>query len=65
MSLDFGATGDGTTDDTDAINRALFQLFCRQTNTTIRRSLFFPGGTYRITQPIVVPPYAIALWRWS
>lgn len=57
--LDFGATGDGTTDDTDAINRALFQLFCRQTNTTIRRSLFFPGGTYRITQPIVVPPYAL------
>ena len=56
--LDFGATGDGVTDDTDAINRALFQLFCRQTNTTIRRSLFFPGGTYRITQPILVPPYA-------
>ena len=39
--LDFGATGDGVTDDTDAINRALFQLFCRQTNTTIRRSLYF------------------------
>jgi hypothetical protein len=56
--LDFGATGDGTTDDTDAINRALFQLFCRETNTTIRRSLYFPGGTYRITQPILVPPYA-------
>jgi len=59
--LDFGATGDGVTDDTDAINRALFQLFCRQTNTTIRRSLYFPGGTYRITNSIKVPPFA-KLW---
>ena len=59
--LDFGATGDGTTDDTDAINRALFQLFCRETNTTVRRSLYFPAGTYRITQSIKVPPYA-QLW---
>tara|TARA_B100001093_G_C26829661_1_gene1015566 strand:- start:749 stop:2341 length:1593 start_codon:yes stop_codon:yes gene_type:complete len=56
--LDFGATGDGVTDDTDAINRALFQLFCVQTNTTIRRSLYFPGGTYRITNSINVPPFA-------
>jgi len=59
--LDFGATGDGVTDDTDAINRALFQLFCRQTNTTIRRSLYFPAGTYRITNSIKVPPFA-KLW---
>ena len=59
--LDFGATGDGVTDDTDAINRALFQLFCRETNTTIRRSLYFPAGTYRITNSIMVPPYA-QLW---
>ena len=59
--LDFGATGDGSTDDTNAINRALFQLFCIQTNTTIRRSLYFPGGTYRITAPIAVPPFA-QLW---
>jgi hypothetical protein len=59
--LDFGATGDGVTDDTDAINRALFQLFCVQTNTTIRRSLYFPAGTYRITQSILVPSYA-KLW---
>ena len=55
---DFGATGDGTTDDTAAINRALFQLFCRQTNSEIRRSLFFPAGTYLITEPIKVPPFA-------
>ena len=55
---DFGATGDGLTDDTAAINRALFQLYCRQNNTQIRRSLFFPAGTYLITGTILVPPYA-------
>jgi hypothetical protein len=55
---DFGAMGDGTTDDTAAINRALFQLYCVQTNTQIRRSLFFPAGTYIITDTINLPPYA-------
>jgi len=55
---DFGATGDGTTDDTVAINRALQQLFCEQTNTEIRRSLFFPAGTYRVTGSINIPPFA-------
>ena len=55
---DFGAVGDGVVDDTDAINRALFQLFCRETNSEIRRSLFFPAGTYRVTNSIKIPPYA-------
>lgn len=55
---DFGATGDGVTDDTAAINRALEQLYCRQGNTQIRRSLFFPAGTYLITGTILVPPFA-------
>lgn len=55
---DFGATGDGVTDDTAAINRALQQLYCVQNNTQIRRSLFFPAGTYLITDTILVPPYA-------
>lgn len=54
---DFGATGDGVTDDTAAINRALFQLYCRQINPQIRRSLFFPAGTYKITNTILIPPY--------
>ena len=55
---DFGATGDGVTDDTEAINRALYQLFCREVNPQIRRSLFFPAGVYRVTSAIKIPPYA-------
>jgi hypothetical protein len=55
---DFGATGDGQTDDTAAINRALFQLYCVQANTQIRRSLFFPAGNYIVTDSILIPPYA-------
>ena len=55
---DFGAVGDGVTDDTAAINRALFQLYCVQTNTQIRRSLFFPAGTYIVTDTILIPTWA-------
>lgn len=54
----FGATGDGNTDDTAAINRALYQLFCVQNNTQVRRSLFFPAGTYIVTDTILIPPWA-------
>jgi hypothetical protein len=36
----------------------LFQLFCVQANTQIRRSLFFPAGTYIITDTIKLPPFA-------
>ena len=55
---DFGAVGDGVTDDTAAINRALYQLYCREVNPQIRRSLFFPAGVYRVTNTINIPPYA-------
>lgn len=55
---DFGAVGDGITDDTTAINRALSEMYTRQTNVNIRRILFFPAGTYRITSDIVIPTYA-------
>lgn len=55
---DFGAAGDGITDDTAAINRALYQLYCREVNPAIRRSLFFPAGVYLVTGAIIVPPYA-------
>lgn len=55
---EFGAKGDGLTDDTAAINRALFQLYCREVNTQIRRSLFFPAGTYVVTGTLNIPPFA-------
>ncbi|CAB4163325.1 Pectate lyase superfamily protein [uncultured Caudovirales phage] len=55
---DFGAAGDGVTDDTDAINRALYQLYCREVNPAIRRSLFFPAGVYLVSQSIIIPTWA-------
>ena len=55
---DFGATGDGSTDDTAAINRALYQLYCREANTQVRRTLYFPAGTYVVTETIIIPTYA-------
>lgn len=55
---DFGVAGDGVTDDTAAINRALFQLYCVQNNAGVRRSLFFPAGEYVVTDTILIPPYA-------
>ena len=56
--LDFGAKGDGVTDDTAAINRALNQLYCQQNNPQIRRSLFFPAGVYIVDDSINIPTYA-------
>lgn len=55
---DFGAVGDGVTDDTAAINRALFQLYCRQSNPQVRRGLYFPAGEYIVTNTLLIPPYA-------
>ena len=55
---DFGAMGVGVTDDTIAINRALSELYTREVNSKIRRSLFFPAGTYKVTDTIKVPSYA-------
>lgn len=55
---DFGAVGDGVADDTAAINRALYQLYCRESNTQVRRTLYFPAGTYKITETIIIPTFA-------
>lgn len=59
---DFGATGDGSldgsgTDVTVNINHALNQLYCRQVNPQIRRSLYFPAGVYIISDTLDIPPY--------
>jgi hypothetical protein len=58
--LDFGAMGDGSANDTAAVNRAAEQLFCIQTNIKIRRALYFPAGTYLLDgDSLKIPPYAI------
>jgi hypothetical protein len=46
---DFGAVGDNVADDTAALNAAL--AFCN----TNSRTLFIPGGNYKITSNITVP----------
>jgi hypothetical protein len=58
---DFGAVGDNSTDDTDAINRAIQQTYkstVSPSEARARRTIFFPGGTYLISNPILIPPYA-------
>lgn len=59
---DFGATGDGSADGTGTdvtanINNALYQLYCREVNPQIRRSLYFPAGVYIISDTLDIPPY--------
>ena len=56
---DFGAVGDGATDCTQAINRALYQIYCREVNPEIRRGIFFPAGVYKISGTLLIPPYAM------
>lgn len=45
---DFGATGDGTTDDYTSIVNAINQAI------STHKDVFFPAGTYRITSGLVV-----------
>ena len=55
---DFGAVGNGVDDDTDAIERALHQLFIRESNKEVRRTLFFPAGVYNVNRTLKIPTYA-------
>lgn len=58
---DFGAVGDGRTDDTNAINRAIQQIYSgvyNDSSTLVRRTIKFPAGTYLVSQSILIPPYA-------
>ena len=53
---DYGATGDGVTDDTDAINKAIADgNRCGQgcsSSTTTPALVYFPPGTYAVSKPI-------------
>jgi len=65
--FDFGATGDGLTDDYAAIQRAIDNLFLNSATQayldtpngyTARRILEIPAGKYIISEPLLIPSYA-------
>lgn len=59
---DFGAVGDGQTDDTAAINRAIKNLYTVDYGTfKERRILYFPGGKYKVTGKIYIYPHVTFL----
>lgn len=58
---DFGASGDGITDDTAAFKRAILQIYDPIENPVqplVRREIIVPAGTYHIVaDQLVVPPW--------
>ncbi|KAI5863064.1 glycoside hydrolase family 55 protein [Durotheca rogersii] len=59
---DFGAKGDGTTDDTDAINKAVQDGPNRciekcDSRTNAPALVYFPPGTYLVSKPIIQTYY--------
>lgn len=58
---DFGALGDGFTDDTEAINRAILQIYDQsrlQSSPLVRRILKFEAGTYVVSGDLIkLPPW--------
>jgi hypothetical protein len=58
---DFGAVGDGTTDDTEAINRALTNLWPTANFADAykqHRTLYFPAGVYIVQGDVIrIPPF--------
>lgn len=55
---DFGAEGDGVTDDTSAIQLALGNVF---DGSAPAKTVFFPIGTYLISSTLEVPPNCVLI----
>jgi hypothetical protein len=53
--LDYGATGDGTTDDTAAFQAAVNAAFTPEASNFGGSTLFIPRGNYKITTVITLP----------
>ncbi|KAH9839344.1 exo-beta-1-3-glucanase [Rhodofomes roseus] len=62
---DYGAKGDGVTDDTDAINAAISDgSRCGDgcgSSTTTPAVVFFPQGTYVVSSPIIAYYYTVLI----
>lgn len=62
---DFGAVGDGVTDDTAAIQRAMLRPLGAAETANVQsgqqsfrhRAVYFPAGLYKVTSTILIPPY--------
>jgi hypothetical protein len=54
----FDARGDGSIDDSPAVNRALQQIYVSTlpNHPPVRRRIYFPGGTYRLDSALAIPP---------
>jgi glucan 1,3-beta-glucosidase len=55
---EFGAVGDGVTDDTEAINKAITHGGNRcgvgcDSSTNTPALVYFPGGTYKVSKPLI------------
>ncbi len=58
--FDYGAKGDGTTNDTVAFQRALDDLFLNA-NTNFKKALFIPSGNYLISSELRIPSSAVII----
>ncbi|KAI1790568.1 exo-beta-1,3-glucanase [Ganoderma leucocontextum] len=62
---DFGARGDGVTDDTAAINKAITSgTRCGQgcdSTTTQPAVVYFPAGTYKVSTPLIAYYYTVLI----